>query len=1194
MVKNYISTFLLTLQCLLAGSQINAQLQDSWHYPLYLSNMDYWHSRIPVKVENPTSKNFIGEPVDFRIGNGKGQLNLAGKDAGGIRLVDKSGHELLYRISSDSEELITEGPVPDKGVFVLPATVRAGESEIYYIYYDNPATWPAGAALSFHANIINGGFEQESAHQPIGWDLDSHRSDQLVNCCSDSVHTGLRCIWMQGNATHSQRTTQLEQKEIYLRTGVKYRVDAWIRGRALKGQAGLKILIGNEATGEKRGGNTELILNAGDGDYGWKHVSKEFIPALDENRARIEIFLDGTGTAWFDDIGLVCLSPASVKKEILSTQNMDLQKQTRMPDWPNDKQWDIRVPLKIINFSKTVQKGVPVYVRMEQVYNRLHDKMNPAGPVEMDPNLLHNLSSFYNAFLFDDTIPSLTEQTINTYFRSEKKLDEEVSTQDHSIGANDSRNLVSNPELLKGEAGWNRIIPDLPEGAFEQEISGGSEGPFLRMKISGRKKNPLIGWEQQIPIKAGHTYMLALRVRCENLSVERPVSLKFLNASGAVLQTVLHTERIAGNTNWRFLSGICKAPTDAFTASLSLVLTEPGMICYKDIMVMEVIEGFASSMHFDQRNASALNKFIAWEVNPVVKIFQEDLPPSMVSELHSSVAKNESEPVQLALRSPEPMHNLKIKIVPPKNKAGISLNNITVCREGYVPIDYPSNYFEKRVPSWYLKYPAEGIGSDGWAGFWPDPLIPAKSFELEANTTRAFWIEISVPEETEKGDYQGLVQIYENDSLLQEIPWTVQVWNFSLPQKRSFGAAYDLREGEAIPESGLDKYREELPGNMLRNKYWSFMAKHRIYPGEISPAPAVDYHEGRVSIDFTEYDKSASFYFDSLQNPFAYLPVNVFYLFGWEFPPDEKFGEKPYPGDFPYTKADRALLRPEYKKAYQQVLKTFWDHVKQKGWADRFLLYLSDEPDMTGDTSIDMVSQLKALSTMIHEVDRKIPIYVSTWYYRPEWKSYIDVWGVAYNGGDDGFTITSEDFRQIVEAGGRIWFTTDGNFCTETPYLALERLLPYYGYKYGAEAFEFWGANWYTYNPYKIGWHSYIFESQVPGDACWKRYPNGDGYIFYPGLPVGQEELVASIRLKQVREGGEDYEYLILLERLIKASDPVNPDLIQAKKAIQDARNLVTVPCSMGRYSSRILKDPDEILRVRMELGNSIEKLSHP
>jgi hypothetical protein len=590
-----------------------------------------------------------------------------------------------------------------------------------------------------------------------------------------------------------------------------------------------------------------------------------------------------------------------------------------------------------------------------------------------------------------------------------------------------------------------------------------------------------------------------------------------------------------------------------------------------------------------------LDKFTAWPVNTVVKVFQEDLPPSTIPLATISAARNETEPLQIALRSPNKCSNMRIEVTSPVNSSGLKLDKVSAFLVGYVPIDYPSNYYEKKVPYWQLKYPDEPIGSDGWAGYWPDPLLPLKNFDLEPDKTRPLWIEITVPEGTPGGNYKGQIKMFMNDSLIKEIPWTVLVRDFTLPEKNSFGAIYDYRSMEDMPASGTDQFRTDITRDSLREMYLSFMAKHRISAGEINPVPKVNYRDGKVNIDFTNYDKAAAFYFNELKNPFAYLPTGIFYLFGWAFPPSEKFGEIPYPGEYPYVLADRSKLRPEYKKAYQDVLKVFWDHLKEKGWADRYILYLSDEPhevDQNNGKSNDITIQMKALCDMIHEVDPEIPIYVSTWWYRPEWEGYIDVWGLGFNGeGDYGHYVTAEDMQHIISSGGRIWYTTDGNFCTETPYLALERLLPWFGYKYGAEAYEFWGVNWLTYNPYKYGWHSYIFESQAPGEESWKRYPNGDGYVIYPGKPIGLDKPVGSIRLKQVREGAEDYEYLTLLGHLIEKSDPGNPALKTAREALQQALELVNIPCAMGRYSTKILKSPDDVLRIREQVAESIEEL---
>jgi hypothetical protein len=43
---------------------------------------------------------------------------------------------------------------------------------------------------------------------------------------------------------------------------------------------------------------------------------------------------------------------------------------------------------------------------------------------------------------------------------------------------------------------------------------------------------------------------------------------------------------------------------------------------------------------------------------------------------------------------------------------------------------------------------------------------------------------------------------------------------------------------------------------------------------------------------------------------------------------------------------------------------------------------------------------------------------------------------------------------------------------------------------------------------------------------------NGGGFLFYPGTPCGIDGPVASIRVKNLRDGMEDYEYFAILEKL--------------------------------------------------------------
>jgi hypothetical protein len=166
--------------------------------------------------------------------------------------------------------------------------------------------------------------------------------------------------------------------------------------------------------------------------------------------------------------------------------------------------------------------------------------------------------------------------------------------------------------------------------------------------------------------------------------------------------------------------------------------------------------------------------------------------------------------------------------------------------------------------------------------------------------------------------------------------------------------------------------------------------------------------------------------------------------------------------------------------------------------------------------------------------------------------------------------------------------------CTDTPYLAIERLLPHYCFHWDVEAYEFWGVSWFTYNPYEFGWPAYIRQSDAPGSTTWIRYPNGDGFLIYPGGPIGHEGLVSSIRLEQAREGVEDYLYLDTLRGLADRASASGSSSAEAEAALERARSLVRMPSAGGRYSTQILPDPDRVLQAKEAVARAIEGMRPP
>ena len=90
------------------------------------------------------------------------------------------------------------------------------------------------------------------------------------------------------------------------------------------------------------------------------------------------------------------------------------------------------------------------------------------------------------------------------------------------------------------------------------------------------------------------------------------------------------------------------------------------------------------------------------------------------------------------------------------------------------------------------------------------------------------------------------------------------------------------------------------------------------------------------------------------------------------------------------------------------------------------------------------------------------------------------------------------------------------------------------------------------------------------------NYP-GEGVLVYPGGPVGVSGVVASLRLKQIRQGIQDYEYVEILKKLGQGDWALQ----QIKRIAPDWKNWT--------------RDAKSIEAVRRELGEKISSLAaHP
>lgn len=845
--------------------------------------------------------------------------------------------------------------------------------------------------------------------------------------------------------------------------------------------------------------------------------------------------------------------------------------------------WKYRLPVQIKNFTKEPLRDVFASVNLMRLKVRRRGEFDESlimvadGEGRVVPNLLVGnellfvgsaspLSiTYYYVYLSPEKIKGRPALGYEQLMRSRVNL---VRNADFEEGAVLPEEWRSELEIGYDEAG--RPVFTLDLGAEFERFSPGKFGEYcLRMQVAPEAPGGWRGWRQSIPVKPNTTYFYSGWVRTEDIAGAVTMHLHFHDESGE-LTGARHLSTgvsLSGTHEWTLLSTMLRTSPDTASVELHLTMDTRGTVWHDGILFTEVAKATFKSL---ETPAPASGELMTWEVNPIVKVFPDDPPQDLPGELHIHGARNEKEPVQLVLRSSYSLEDLTVKVSPPANKQGEKLSGIEIEKVGFVPLDHLSGYFGGEGPPFRRFFPTAGGDSDGWVGYWPDPLIPVASFDLKANVTQPIWITVDIPPGTRPGDYAGEVIIKAGEETLKTIPLRVTVWDFELSEKPNLAALFDLRMGNI---------RGFADTNASLREWYRFMAEYRLSPSLFVPPPGITFEDGEVILDTEEFDQMAKFLFDELKVRQVYMVE--FYAFGWGHYPRDLFGFS-----FP---------SPEFREAYQEALGAFREHLKKNGWEDNFVLVIADEPfawpAFIGDPEVSerVIEQMRFFCELIREVDPEIKIYASTIHFIPGFDGYLNHWGICPSG-----RFPVDEMERRVEKGETLWFTTDGHFIIDTPFSAIERLLPHFCWAYGVSGYEFWGISWWTHNPFEFGWHRFQLYAHVAGEEPRLiRYPSGDGFLAYPGWLIGKEGPLSSIRLAQVREGMEDYEYMWELNRRMEAARLRGECTLKAEAVFGRINDLVSIPNAGGRHSTKLLPNPDVILEIRKELARGILKQLH-
>ncbi|MBI2822346.1 MAG: DUF4091 domain-containing protein [Acidobacteria bacterium] len=501
-----------------------------------------------------------------------------------------------------------------------------------------------------------------------------------------------------------------------------------------------------------------------------------------------------------------------------------------------------------------------------------------------------------------------------------------------------------------------------------------------------------------------------------------------------------------------------------------------------------------------------------WVTHAMDKVRPNAAPPRerpQAAELWA--ARNEFESFQIVLRAPQqdlPEMDITFSDLTGPAGAVITSGNITVYLEQYLEVKRPS----------FLK---------GETGAWPDPLVPrmdryarekrnAFPFTLRQNRNQPLWVELYIPPTAAPGVYRGEARLTAGGSEVLAVPIVVRVWRFALPSTSSLKTSFGL-SGIAALRRHRGRYTDAEDLHNITFSYAKAALWHRIsvHGGSMDPPPFVLEGEG-MRLDWTRYDREVG----------PFLDGTVF-----------SQGD-PLPG----AKATSVDLRTHGAADTDEKKVLYWKewvrHFEKRGWLDRLFHYVWDEP------SRDDYLRLEARAKLARQADSRLRNLVTT-SLDPRLADVIDIWTPLVNclESKPNFPdfcerqVGREAYKKEVARGKSLWWyqSCASHACgpAETAYFdgwpsyvidvpaVSNRIMPWLAWQYGIQGELYYNMN-EAYSRDIDPWEDlFLFDG------------NGEGTLFYPGRPEkigGRTDVpIESIRLKLIREGLEDYEYMVLL-----------------------------------------------------------------
>lgn len=413
-------------------------------------------------------------------------------------------------------------------------------------------------------------------------------------------------------------------------------------------------------------------------------------------------------------------------------------------------------------------------------------------------------------------------------------------------------------------------------------------------------------------------------------------------------------------------------------------------------------------------------------------------------------------------------------------------------------------------------------------GAWPDPLVPnideitgekrnAFPMTVPANESRSIWADIHVPAEARPGNYSGKVEVW-GQGFSATVNVNLQVVRAYLPSTPSLGSAFLIFGSNVCVAHGFEAdCSDEMYGSnpALLARYEKMALEHRM----------------------------------TLANPFYTVPTNWSAFDERHAPFLDGTVDVRLPGArmttamFPVNNYLRD--RPEYQEAVKAGYAAFTKHFKERGWLDRAFDYTADEPGFGGMEFSTALARAKFVRSAAPE----LRTLVTTSYQRAQEHgllSDVDILVPVVNwmdGVQEPYVGSQRShYDAFVNSRKDVWMyqscMSQGCADGSLPYAEADH---WPSYMVDASAARNRAMQWVSFKE-RISTELYYQTAQSLPNAWWNQRAyngNGEGNLFYPGTPSmigGTTNVpVASIRMKMIRLGMQDYEWLKMVS---ESGDP--------------------------------------------------------